>query len=409
MDVHNQSNRDGELVFGCSPSPGTGPPLPIDEVAMASIVSRLREREIKTLVMQEAQIDSACLFTLAGALADNTSVLFLDLCGTDLSESGEAMAQLIQTNSSIESLQLVGCSINSSVMRTLATSLISNESIWALAIGHNNLDEEGYELLGSVISEGMIGELSLAFDNDDAEEGPHKAANMYLDLELSKSLMVLNIQGLRESERMWRVFSMAVVICEGLDTLRLRDCNLNDSAVATIAMFMTTGRAEKLDLSRNEIGEDGALCIAVALAASRSIKDLVLSQNPLGQAVDLANALYTNKSLRVLDLDDTALGAKSLQAFRHALDHNHAIKTLSVEDNANSPEEHAIVADIKGTLHARRALHVRRVVRGAMRAAWLLIGIHLDGVKPGGKAFERAKESFNKAAAESAKKRQRPE
>ena len=92
---------------------------------------------------------------------------------------------------------------------------------------------------------------------------------------------------------------------------------------------------EKLDLSRNRIGDEEAGIFARVLLANQNLKSLVLNANIIGDtgALDLAVALRQNTTLELFFLKWNQIGSDGASAIADSLVANDAMKSLNLHDN----------------------------------------------------------------------------
>jgi len=112
--------------------------------------------------------------------------------------------------------------------------------------------------------------------------------------------------------------------------------NIDDEGAKLIADTLKVNHTlEKLYFSSNNIGVDGAKYIADALKVNYSLKTLDLSSNNIGAdgAKQIADALIVNYSLESLNLHETTICDDGAKAIADALKVNYSLKTLDVSFN----------------------------------------------------------------------------
>ncbi len=103
-----------------------------------------------------------------------------------------------------------------------------------------------------------------------------------------------------------------------LAVLDLRGNRVTCDGVSGICQALVqkyNGNLKEVDLSRNRIGDEGALRIAKMLTVNRSLQKLRLNRNQISDAggKELAEAMKFNKNLEVLDLANNFLQLSFLQ------------------------------------------------------------------------------------------------
>jgi Ran GTPase-activating protein (RanGAP) involved in mRNA processing and transport len=92
------------------------------------------------------------------------------------------------------------------------------------------------------------------------------------------------------------------------------------------------GNMKEVDLSRNRIGDEGALRIAKMLTVNKSLQKLKLNRNQISDAggKELAEAMKVNKNLEVLDLANNFLQLSFLEKLNVLCTKN--VKTRKITD-----------------------------------------------------------------------------
>jgi hypothetical protein len=106
-----------------------------------------------------------------------------------------------------------------------------------------------------------------------------------------------------------------------LKELYLNNNKLNDSSIDAISKFLkATKNLTKLDLSFNNITEEGALCIGEALRQNQSIDTLELCSNKIASGANyVIKSLIINKTLRVINLSNNELQDKDIECLNSLL------------------------------------------------------------------------------------------
>ena len=124
----------------------------------------------------------------------------------------------------------------------------------------------------------------------------------------------------------------------GLTDLNLSDNQISDEGALMLAEAMTLGcKLERLDLSNNQIGEAGGVAFAKALASNKTpLNTFKLVRNKLGEesGVAFAQAISSSSTIRTLCLQHNDMGGRSAEALSIALDGNPQLTQLGTEGNA---------------------------------------------------------------------------
>lgn len=97
-----------------------------------------------------------------------------------------------------------------------------------------------------------------------------------------------------------RIISDFVIAAKALITLSVRYCTINDESVNSLIRAIETSNVENLYISDNNIGYEGALCIAAMLRLNNSLKFIDVSNNPIiyQGIVEILKSLTINSTLR---------------------------------------------------------------------------------------------------------------
>ncbi|GAA5799451.1 hypothetical protein HPULCUR_004866 [Helicostylum pulchrum] len=229
--------------------------------------------------------------------------------------------QAIGTNTHLHDLYVSGHLLDASCIDHLSESLTLNDTLKTLNLGNSSFGENahvfGLFCEGLAANEGLI---KLDLENKGLlsnEENKYQVAHL-----LAKCLTKNNT----------------------LQELNLARNELDDTAIEILAPAMT--RLLKINLSMNNIGEQGAHAIAKQLIenASSKVQELELSDNGLlaGASV-LASALENNKSLRSLKLVDVVSTEMELSELPPA--------AMEEGDNKLDEDDDAKKTDETRTLH----------------------------------------------------------
>ena len=246
-------------------------------------------------------------------LTFNTSLAYLDLRGcrlTATAESGRALTDMLQTNTTLKSLKLD------------ANDGISNEGVVYLAQGlAQNRGLETLSIAGCGISTAVV-ELAEA-------------------LKTNKCLLSLNISHNKDVGERFVHIVRSLQVNSTLRDLRAGWCGIAHTGIVDIV----GSSLESLDLSMNPIGDEGAEHIAQLVTNSHSLYQLDLEGCGIrDRGVEcLASALEGNNSLEILyisgrmlidaaqnEIAQNKFTDTGLLALGRSLKRNKALKTLDV-------------------------------------------------------------------------------
>ena len=252
-------------------------------------------RALSLRLSRDVDLQAICV-----GLTFNTSLAYLDLSWcrlTATAESGRALTNMLQTNTTLKSLKLDG------------PYGISNEGAVYLAQGlAQNRGLETLSIVGCVISTAVV-ELAEA-------------------LKTNKCLLSLHISQNKDVGERFVHIVKSLQVNSTLRDLRAGLCGIAHTAIVDIAR----SSLESLDLSFNPIGDEGAEHIAQLVTKCHSLCQLNLEGCGIGnRGVEcLASSLEGNTSLEILHIPVNRFTDTGLLALGRSLKRNKALKTLNV-------------------------------------------------------------------------------
>jgi len=138
-----------------------------------------------------------------------------------------------------------------------------------------------------------------------------------------------------------------------LERLFLRGNGIDQKGVKLLASLLSDPRCclKELDLRWNCVDNSGAESIATALHLNKKLEKIYLSKNNIGNegAIAIASALeHANTTLEFIDLEENKIGVSGVCGFASALVQNSCLRTLRLEGNKQetspSSDEYMIAA-----------------------------------------------------------------
>ncbi|KAK7878191.1 hypothetical protein WMY93_031188 [Mugilogobius chulae] len=146
-----------------------------------------------------------------------------------------------------------------------------------------------------------------------------------------------SIVDLKHGQRIDDIDALALSKCllniQEVTALDLSYNNITDEGAEHLAeLLQGENSLRSLDLTFNNIGRYGAQLLSQSLESNKTLLSLTLSGNKVNSegALSLANLLQVNNTLQVLRLNNCDLDAKSVIAFAIALKTNQTLRSLSI-------------------------------------------------------------------------------
>jgi Ran GTPase-activating protein (RanGAP) involved in mRNA processing and transport len=166
----------------------------------------------------------------------------------------------------------------------------------------------------------------------DKASGPLSSSTYSSDNPLSASSDTIGLSDSFERER-------------GLEALKLSNNQIDVQGARLLLKLIPTIR--KLDLSSNELGDEGAITLFDAAVSSTSLRTLILSSNQLTVACvpSLVALLGQSTPLRSLHLDHNSLGLEGVTMIVKALAGNTTLEKLGLRANKIGDEGLKCISD----------------------------------------------------------------
>jgi Ran GTPase-activating protein (RanGAP) involved in mRNA processing and transport len=131
-------------------------------------------------------------------------------------------------------------------------------------------------------------------------------------------LQVLDVSQNQLQHQSFSKLCGVIFALDHLDTLILNDTNLGDDEVKEMALALAKSNLKSLYLNKNRIGDSGIAALSEPFSSlSCSIREIHLAGNRIGDSGirDFSNSLFTNNSLRILDVASNEISDEGVSAF----------------------------------------------------------------------------------------------
>ena len=279
----------------------------------------------RNVVLKEGGLGPRAGVALAKALAKAPpSLTLLDITGNLIKDAGAvALADVLRKNRSLTRVSLGSNDIGAKGGQAIAQALGVNRTLTSLdlssisGVNRNHVSLLGAQAIGAMLEgNDVLTELGMAMNGI----GPEGLEAVTGGLEKNRTLRVLNL-------------------CSN---------SLAASAARVLIPALPQTRLVRLDLSRNAIGDKGAIALAEVLVFCKGLYHLDLSENGIGEvgAFDLADAIKTGHSgLTTLIMAGNNVGTKGFASFMLGLKGDLRLQTLSLARNNVRVEDPADISD----------------------------------------------------------------
>ncbi|XP_072892719.1 ribonuclease inhibitor-like [Hemitrygon akajei] len=229
------------------------------------------------------------------------------------------LSHAIRLCDTIKHLDLALCHIQCEGIQRLGPGLHKCQE---LRLGQNKLGDSGVKLVSAALRNPECKIQKLWLHNVGLTDSG--AEDITTALSTNSSLMELNLSGNKLGDSGVKLVSDALRNPEcKIQKLGLRDVGLSDSSADDLIFALSTNRSlMELDLSVNKLGDSGVKLVSAALRNPEcKIQRLWLHNVGLTDSgvKDLVSALSTNQSLMELDLGLNSLTDRSVPALRRLI------------------------------------------------------------------------------------------
>jgi Ran GTPase-activating protein (RanGAP) involved in mRNA processing and transport len=278
-------------------------------------ILRAQHETLQKLDLSYNQITCAGFGDLLEALTMNcppSRLVHLDLTETQLGGKGAtAIATILRHNRSIETLCLGKNNLGTKGIKALAPELTTNSSLKVLDLSYNNIKSRGASILALALENATQSNLRI------------------LDVSCNK----IGVPGLQ-------AFAKFLVVDRTIEGFYAGCNNLGPVGAAYLANVLKHNYTLRdLRLADNQIGDAGASLLVEGLAGNDSrdadFERLDLSWNGIGLdgAISFAEALKENAKVEMVDLTGNQIDSRGAEAIADAISYNHSLRELTLTHN----------------------------------------------------------------------------
>eukprot|EP00899_Mesostigma_viride_P008263 jgi/Mesvir1/17438/Mv08716-RA.1 len=276
---------------------------PVSPEGAAALGKALTQnRTLRTLAVGDSSFgDAGVAAFVKGGLGENAGLHVLDLEFKGIA-SCNALGELLALHSSLQVLKLGRNLLDDAALTDLAAGLRQSKCLTALHASDNKFSGQGIVSLGEALASSRVSVLDL--NGNTLDDGA--AASMLHHLSPVHSLQ----------------------------SLLLSRCSLGLASAEALAQLIASPgcHLKQLDISTNDFSGPGIECIARALGANASIRDLSMGANKLGDTGAAALGDSLSKRQLLLDCLDVSGNEMTLDGVRCVIQGGHTLE-LSLFNN----------------------------------------------------------------------------
>ncbi|KAM9772464.1 NACHT, LRR and PYD domains-containing protein 12-like isoform 9-T9 [Syngnathus typhle] len=277
-----------------------------------------------TSVLFNCKLRKKSCEALASVLSSPCSLRELNLSDNDLGDDGlEALAAgLAKPQCALQVLELEWCKLSKKSCEALASVLSSPCSLRELNLGENDLGDDGLEALAAGLAKPQCTLQVLKLQWCKLSKKSCEALASVLSSPCSLRELDLSYNDLGDDGLEALAAGLAKPQCT-LQVLRLQLCKLSKKSCEALASVLSSpGSLRELDLSHNDLCDDGLEALAAGLAKPQcALQVLTLWTCKLSKksCEALASVLSSPSSLRELDLSSNNLRDDGLETLAAGL------------------------------------------------------------------------------------------
>lgn len=230
-------------------------------------------KTLQSLDLSHADLNPDSSKAIGEGLRANESLRSIDLSRNQLGPGGaEKLAQALLTNPTLESLKLNDCNLGDAGIRHLARALQRNTAVKTLRLENNGITSSG----GSAEIAAMLAENTV--------------------------LISLNVSGNKLGDTGVESLAQGLAGNSTLAHLHLKNVGCGNMGAQALAVVLPHTGLSILDLSGNQIGDEGGVELGNALPEAENLQKLDLSDNRLGEegkGMLLETSAFTTAELEI--------------------------------------------------------------------------------------------------------------
>lgn len=295
-----------------------------------------KTQSLKNLYLEATSLDAESLKILCDCLAHTKGFTKLSLADNLFqAEHGQALIALLKGNSDLEWLNLTGIFPSIEGYKSIGKAIDENKKLNSLILESTKLEtEELSQISDSISKHKALKKLSLA-DNalDDTS-----AIDINKIIEKSISIEELSVRCNSLGVEAMKLITSGMKSNVNFKRLNVRKNLVLAEGSKIIADFLRGSPCflEELDMSFNQIGEEGGKEIADSLKNNKGIKKIDLGDNELADefALVMGETIKSNATLEQVILESNCITNIGIHKISEGIKETSSITIINLENNA---------------------------------------------------------------------------
>lgn len=321
----------------------------VTEPILLSIKDQLTEVDLSDFVAGRSESEALEVMNIFSSALEGCNLRYLNLSNNALGEKGvKAFGKLLKTQNNLEELYLINDGISEEAARAVCELIPSTEKLKVLHFHNNMTGDEGAVAIAEMVKRSPVLE---DFRCSSTRVGLEGGVALAKALGSCKHLRKLDLRDNMFGVEAGIALSRSLFAFADLTEAYLSYLNLEDEGAEALANALKecAPSLEVLDMAGNDITAKGASSLAACISAKQFLTKLNLSENELKDegAILIAKAIEVGHGqLNEVDLSTNAIRIAGARLLAQAVVDKPGFKSLNINGNYISDEGIDEVKDI---------------------------------------------------------------
>lgn len=321
----------------------------VTEPILLSIKDQLTEVDLSDFVAGRSESEALEVMNIFSSALEGCNLRYLNLSNNALGEKGvKAFGKLLKTQNNLEELYLINDGISEEAARAVCELIPSTEKLKVLHFHNNMTGDEGAVAIAEMVKRSPVLE---DFRCSSTRVGLEGGVALAKALGSCKHLRKLDLRDNMFGVEAGIALSRSLFAFADLTEAYLSYLNLEDEGAEALANALKecAPSLEVLDMAGNDITAKGASSLAACISAKQFLTKLNLSENELKDegAILIAKAIEVGHGqLNEVDLSINAIRIAGARLLAQAVVDKPGFKSLNINGNYISDEGIDEVKDI---------------------------------------------------------------
>ncbi|GMH20006.1 hypothetical protein Nepgr_021847 [Nepenthes gracilis] len=303
---------------------------------LASVKSQLKEVDLSDFIAGRPEAEALEVMSIFSTALEGCILKSLNLSNNALGEKGvRAFGALLRSQSSLEELYLMNDGISEEAASAVSELVPSTQNLRILQFHNNMTGDEGAFAISQIVERSP---LLQNFRCSSTRIGSGGGVALSEALEACEHLKKLDLRDNMFGVEGGFALSKALLKHAHLAEVYLSYLNLEDDGAMAVANALkdSAPSLEVLEMAGNDITSGAAPVLAACLASKQLITKLNLSENELKDegAIQIAKSLEAGHAqLRELDMSTNSIRRVGARALAHAVVQKSGFKLLNLDGN----------------------------------------------------------------------------